>query len=164
MGPLGQPQTQPPPSQVVALGVPSPPFPGNPLDPPLRSRFQARHVARAPAVPWPQVFFFGAWKAMFFFLGGCCWHIETQIFSSLETYFFFGNPDLYRFIATPENDRKVGHLEKRKQDLYHHGNIFRSFFFSSRGGHRIWSYIHTDHIFIWYRHVSPFIEFLANEF
>ena len=57
MGPLGQPQTQPPPPQVVALGVPSPPFPGNPLDPPLRSRFQARHVARAPAVPWPQVFF-----------------------------------------------------------------------------------------------------------
>lgn len=35
--------------RVVALGVPSPPFPGNPLDPPLRSRFQARHVARAPA-------------------------------------------------------------------------------------------------------------------
>lgn len=35
--------------RVVALGVPSPPFPGNPLDPPLRSRFQARHIARAPA-------------------------------------------------------------------------------------------------------------------
>ena len=36
---------------MVALGVPSPPFPGNPLDPPLRSRFQARHIARVPAVP-----------------------------------------------------------------------------------------------------------------
>ena len=31
----------------MAVGVPSPPFPGNPLDPPLRSRFQARHVRRA---------------------------------------------------------------------------------------------------------------------
>lgn len=35
--------------RVIAIGVPSPPFPGNPLDPPLRSRFSARHVARAPA-------------------------------------------------------------------------------------------------------------------
>ena len=33
--------------RVIAVGVPSPPFPGNPLDPPLRSRFQARHVRRA---------------------------------------------------------------------------------------------------------------------
>lgn len=32
--------------RVIALGVPVPPFPGNPLDPPLRSRFQARHVDR----------------------------------------------------------------------------------------------------------------------
>eukprot|EP00736_Rhodelphis_marinus_P000056 Rmarinus@m.14300 len=30
--------------RVIALGVPAPPFPGNPLDPPLRSRFQARYV------------------------------------------------------------------------------------------------------------------------
>ena len=28
--------------------VPAPPFPGNPLDPPLRSRFQARHISRVP--------------------------------------------------------------------------------------------------------------------
>ena len=34
--------------RVIAPGVPSPPFPGAPLDPPLRSRFQARHVLRAP--------------------------------------------------------------------------------------------------------------------
>jgi MoxR-like ATPase len=34
--------------RVIAVGVPSPPFPGNPLDPPLRSRFQARHVGRVP--------------------------------------------------------------------------------------------------------------------
>ncbi|XP_054715582.1 von Willebrand factor A domain-containing protein 8-like [Uloborus diversus] len=30
--------------RVVALGLPVPPFKGNPLDPPFRSRFQARHV------------------------------------------------------------------------------------------------------------------------
>ncbi|CAE8599856.1 unnamed protein product, partial [Polarella glacialis] len=30
--------------RVIALSVPSPPWPGNPLDPPLRSRFQARVV------------------------------------------------------------------------------------------------------------------------
>ncbi|XP_011645711.1 von Willebrand factor A domain-containing protein 8 [Pogonomyrmex barbatus] len=29
---------------VVALGLPSPRYPGHPLDPPLRSRFQARHI------------------------------------------------------------------------------------------------------------------------
>ncbi|XP_032686011.1 von Willebrand factor A domain-containing protein 8 [Odontomachus brunneus] len=29
---------------VIALGLPSPRYPGHPLDPPLRSRFQARHV------------------------------------------------------------------------------------------------------------------------
>ena len=29
---------------VVAVSVPVPPYPGNPLDPPLRSRFQARVV------------------------------------------------------------------------------------------------------------------------
>eukprot|EP01047_Picozoa_sp_COSAG01_P017993 COSAG01_NODE_965_length_12401_cov_3.496098_6_plen_327_part_00 len=34
--------------RVIALGVPVPPFPGNPLDPPLRSRFQARRVDPAP--------------------------------------------------------------------------------------------------------------------
>lgn len=31
--------------RVIALGVPVPPFPGNPLDPPLRSRFQSRVVS-----------------------------------------------------------------------------------------------------------------------
>lgn len=35
--------------RVIALGVPVPPFPGNPLDPPLRSRFQARHIDRVPS-------------------------------------------------------------------------------------------------------------------
>lgn len=30
--------------RVIAIGLPVPPFPGNPLDPPLRSRFQARRV------------------------------------------------------------------------------------------------------------------------
>jgi len=34
--------------RVIALGVPVPPFPGNPLDPPLRSRFQARRIDPAP--------------------------------------------------------------------------------------------------------------------
>ncbi|XP_076294765.1 von Willebrand factor A domain-containing protein c12.2 isoform X2 [Lasioglossum baleicum] len=30
--------------RVIALGLPSPQYPGNPLDPPLRSRFQGRHI------------------------------------------------------------------------------------------------------------------------
>ena len=30
--------------RVIALGLPSPRYPGHPLDPPLRSRFQAKHV------------------------------------------------------------------------------------------------------------------------
>jgi hypothetical protein len=30
--------------RVIAVGVPVPPFPGNPLDPPLRSRFQVRSL------------------------------------------------------------------------------------------------------------------------
>ncbi|XP_044016608.1 von Willebrand factor A domain-containing protein 8 isoform X2 [Aphidius gifuensis] len=30
--------------RVIALGLPSPRYPGHPLDPPLRSRFQARHI------------------------------------------------------------------------------------------------------------------------
>ena len=34
--------------RVIAISVPVPPFPGNPLDPPLRSRFQGRHVSRTP--------------------------------------------------------------------------------------------------------------------
>ncbi len=34
---------------VVALGLPVPRFPGTPLDPPLRSRFQARVVPAPPA-------------------------------------------------------------------------------------------------------------------
>lgn len=34
---------------MVCLGVPCPPFQGNPLDPPLRSRFQARRVDPIPA-------------------------------------------------------------------------------------------------------------------
>jgi hypothetical protein len=37
--------------RVIAVGVPVPPFPGNPLDPPLRSRFQARHIDRVPTPP-----------------------------------------------------------------------------------------------------------------
>lgn len=30
--------------RVIALGVPVPPYPGNPLDPPFRSRFQVRYI------------------------------------------------------------------------------------------------------------------------
>ena len=37
---------------VIALGLPVPPYKGNPLDPPLRSRFQARH---ALAPPFPEL-------------------------------------------------------------------------------------------------------------
>ena len=32
--------------RVIAIGLPVPPFPGFPLDPPLRSRFVARQVLR----------------------------------------------------------------------------------------------------------------------
>jgi MoxR-like ATPase len=35
--------------RVIALGLPVPPFPGKPLDPPLRSRFQARSIGSPPA-------------------------------------------------------------------------------------------------------------------
>ena len=31
--------------RVIALGLPSPRYPGHPLDPPFRSRFQARHIS-----------------------------------------------------------------------------------------------------------------------
>lgn len=34
--------------RVVALGLPVPPYKGNPLDPPLRSRFQARTIFQTP--------------------------------------------------------------------------------------------------------------------
>lgn len=34
--------------RVIALGLPVPRYPGNPLDPPLRSRFQARDVYCLP--------------------------------------------------------------------------------------------------------------------
>ena len=34
--------------RVIALGLPVPPYKGNPLDPPLRSRFQARIVQPLP--------------------------------------------------------------------------------------------------------------------
>jgi MoxR-like ATPase len=34
--------------RVIAVGLPSPPFPGNPLDPPLRSRFQSRRIDSIP--------------------------------------------------------------------------------------------------------------------
>nr|XP_045609178.1 von Willebrand factor A domain-containing protein 8-like isoform X1 [Procambarus clarkii]XP_045609179.1 von Willebrand factor A domain-containing protein 8-like isoform X1 [Procambarus clarkii] len=34
--------------RVIALGLPSPPYQGYPLDPPLRSRFQAREISNLP--------------------------------------------------------------------------------------------------------------------
>jgi len=34
--------------RVIALGLPVPRYQGNPLDPPLRSRFQARNVSPIP--------------------------------------------------------------------------------------------------------------------
>ena len=44
--------------RVIALGLPVPPFPGSPLDPPLRSRFQGRFMKPSPAVvlgQWPRI-------------------------------------------------------------------------------------------------------------
>ncbi|KAJ3062151.1 von Willebrand factor A domain-containing protein 8, partial [Podochytrium sp. JEL0797] len=40
--------------QVIALGLPIPPFAGNPLDPPFRSRFQARYVPSDLSVRGPE--------------------------------------------------------------------------------------------------------------
>ena len=34
--------------RVIALGLPVPPYKGNTLDPPLRSRFQARTIFQTP--------------------------------------------------------------------------------------------------------------------
>lgn len=34
--------------RVIALGLPIPRYQGNPLDPPLRSRFQARDIGNIP--------------------------------------------------------------------------------------------------------------------
>ena len=34
--------------RVIALGLPVPAYKGNPLDPPLRSRFQARTIFQTP--------------------------------------------------------------------------------------------------------------------
>lgn len=34
--------------RVIALGLPVPKYKGNPLDPPLRSRFQARNISYLP--------------------------------------------------------------------------------------------------------------------
>lgn len=34
--------------RVIALGLPVPRYQGNPLDPPLRSRFQAREITSLP--------------------------------------------------------------------------------------------------------------------
>jgi MoxR-like ATPase len=42
--------------RVIALGVPVPPYPGNPLDPPLRSRFQGRRVDSVPIRHLPNKF------------------------------------------------------------------------------------------------------------
>ena len=51
--------------RVIALGLPVPRYQGNPLDPPLRSRFQARDVNPTPfkvsrwsLLPSPPFFFF----------------------------------------------------------------------------------------------------------
>eukprot|EP01060_Flectonema_neradi_P011084 TRINITY_DN1814_c0_g1_i5.p1 TRINITY_DN1814_c0_g1~~TRINITY_DN1814_c0_g1_i5.p1 ORF type:complete len:1845 (+),score=374.06 TRINITY_DN1814_c0_g1_i5:658-6192(+) len=44
--------------RVIALGLPVPPFPGSPLDPPLRSRFQGRFMKPSAAVilgRWPRI-------------------------------------------------------------------------------------------------------------
>lgn len=42
--------------RVIALGLPVPKYKGNPLDPPLRSRFQARDVYYLPFKVNPQIY------------------------------------------------------------------------------------------------------------
>ena len=44
--------------RVIALGLPSPPYQGHPLDPPLRSRFQAREITNFPFKVSDQIFSF----------------------------------------------------------------------------------------------------------
>lgn len=41
--------------RVIAIGAPVPPYPGNPLDPPLRSRFQGRRVDPLPSVTFKPI-------------------------------------------------------------------------------------------------------------
>lgn len=42
--------------RVIALGLPVPKYKGNPLDPPLRSRFQARDVYYLPFKVSPELY------------------------------------------------------------------------------------------------------------
>ena len=45
--------------RVVALGLPVPPYRGNTLDPPLRSRFQARFIPDVPyQVSWSVLMYY----------------------------------------------------------------------------------------------------------
>lgn len=45
---------------VIALGLPVPPFQGHSLDPPLRSRFQCRHIG---PLPYAQMVQLCQWQA-----------------------------------------------------------------------------------------------------
>ena len=69
--------------RVIALGLPVPRYQGNPLDPPLRSRFQARDIHPLPfkvltlvAVP------VGYWNPIYF-------PVETHYLMDAHTPFFF---------------------------------------------------------------------------
>lgn len=42
--------------RVIALGLPVPKYKGNPLDPPLRSRFQARDIYYLPFKVSPEIY------------------------------------------------------------------------------------------------------------
>lgn len=44
--------------RIIALGLPVPHYPGNALDPPLRSRFQARHIVPYSYKVWLKIFKF----------------------------------------------------------------------------------------------------------
>lgn len=55
--------------RVIALGLAVPNYIGNPLDPPLRSRFQARDI---DVPPYQVIYMKHCWTVMFIHPSKCC--------------------------------------------------------------------------------------------
>lgn len=67
--------------RVIALGLPVPRYQGNPLDPPLRSRFQARDVHPTP--------FKVSGNCFNFLLMYVCWDVRNYVFFRWTVLLFF---------------------------------------------------------------------------
>lgn len=105
--------------RVIALGLPVPKYKGNPLDPPLRSRFQARNISYLPFKVCTHYLFFlkphhhilidatEAFETFVFhhlylgifcrssmddFLELCCKKIANSFHSLLSDFFFLSEP------------------------------------------------------------------------